>query len=264
MPKSINGMFVFSGLNAALKRVLIHFQARCLSRFRAAFISYKEIAEMPWVKLDDGFSEDKKVLQAGPLAMALHVAALCYCNRHLTDGLVPRAALPQLVNLKGLMYIKRTPNVHQLARRLVNVGLWERENRDYHIHDFLDYQPSRREIETRRKGLHQIRSEAGAGSKQNVHQMTSNLQPRPVPSRPVPSPSNYPPNPPKGGNNERPRKPRRQRSINDPEASERIMAAARAVQKAWPDFGMLRAARASGFDVNQGTQAEYEAKLAAG
>jgi hypothetical protein len=145
---------------------------------------------MTWVRLDDGFSENAKVLQAGPLAMALHVSALCYCNRHLTDGLVPRVALAQLVNLKGLACNKRTSNVHQLARRLVTAGLWERDDKDYRIHDFLDYQPSRREVQARREELRQIRSTAGAASGQSDIKRTSNVHQtcNPVPSRPVPVP----------------------------------------------------------------------------
>jgi hypothetical protein len=46
---------------------------------------------MPWVRLDEHFGEHPKVLAAGPLAGWLYVMGLGYCNRNLTDGLIPRA-----------------------------------------------------------------------------------------------------------------------------------------------------------------------------
>jgi len=154
---------------------------------------------MTWVKLDDGFAEHAKVLKAGPLAAWLHVSALCYANRHLTDGLIPQAALSQLMSMNGLSNKGRPVRVAGLAARLVRAGLWERDGGDYRIHDYLDYQPSRREVETRRAQLHQVRCTVGAqGGQQTRSKRTASVQPRPVPSRPVPNPT-PPPQPPPNG-----------------------------------------------------------------
>ena len=57
---------------------------------------------MAWVRLDENFAQHPKVVKAGPLGMAMHVAALCYCNQHLTDGVVPKQIARTLLDLTGL------------------------------------------------------------------------------------------------------------------------------------------------------------------
>ena len=47
-------------------------------------------------RLDDNFPDHPKVLAAGPLAKALYIDALCYCNRMLTNGWVPAAMATRL------------------------------------------------------------------------------------------------------------------------------------------------------------------------
>lgn len=53
---------------------------------------------MPWVRIDDGMPQHPKVAAAGPLAFALQIAGLCYCNRNLTDGFIPRAVARTLLD----------------------------------------------------------------------------------------------------------------------------------------------------------------------
>ena len=57
---------------------------------------------MTWVRLDDGFAQHPKLLSVGALGVAMQVAALCYCNRYLTDGFVPAAAVENLLNLDAI------------------------------------------------------------------------------------------------------------------------------------------------------------------
>ena len=94
----------------------------------------------PWVKLDDNFAEHPKLIKAGPRAGWLHVAALCYCSRQLTDGHIPETAL-RLLMAGGRV----------LADRLVEAGLWEPEGDGWHIHDYLDYQPSAAKVRAERQ-----------------------------------------------------------------------------------------------------------------
>jgi len=117
-----------------------------------------------WVRLDDSFSEHPKLSRAGPLGMAMQIAALCYANRNLTDGFVPRAVAPLLLNFDGL-YIA-FPDAASLqgleeplavswqavAESLVRAGLWEEEKGGYRIHDYLKYQPSRESVMRAREG----------------------------------------------------------------------------------------------------------------
>ena len=61
---------------------------------------------MVWVKLDDQFTENPKVVQAGPLASWLHVCGLVYCSRNLTDGFIPAMMVPRLTNFDHRCYYR--------------------------------------------------------------------------------------------------------------------------------------------------------------
>jgi hypothetical protein len=107
---------------------------------------------MPWVRLDEGFPEHPKVVAAGGDAAWLHVCALAYCNRMETDGIIPDGMIGRLCDRKRPL---------QLARRLVDVGLWHAVNGGYEIHDYLCYQPTRVEIAAERAAKHEARASAG-------------------------------------------------------------------------------------------------------
>lgn len=163
---------------------------------------------MAWVKLDDHFADHPKMAAAGPLAMLLHVKALCYCARYLTDGFVPDAIAMTLVSweLHGVAELgehgpddprclPRYPSNRELIEALVEVGAWElaseanREaNREangvgYVIHDYLEYQPSRAEVLAERAKISAARSAAGkvggaksAESRRNAAKQTRSKQ----------------------------------------------------------------------------------------
>jgi hypothetical protein len=135
---------------------------------------------MVWVRIDDQFAEDPKVVEVGPLGMALQVAALCYANRKLTDGHIPRSVARTLLDFE---VVTDDGKVHTIARTcgmtgddvtadwvidlLVEAGLWHLPWHDcsdcpqiekgYYIHDYLEYQPSRDEVEEK----HRQKVEAG-------------------------------------------------------------------------------------------------------
>jgi 5-methylcytosine-specific restriction endonuclease McrA len=98
-----------------------------------------------WFKIDDGFYDHNKVrkLRTDRNA-AVGVWGLCgaWSANHLTDGFIPDEI------------VERYDQKHRLARRLVAVGLWEREELDgesgYRFHDWSDWQPVRSEVEDRR------------------------------------------------------------------------------------------------------------------
>jgi hypothetical protein len=90
---------------------------------------------MAWVRIDDGFYQHPKVLKVGPLGLALQVAALCYANRHLTDGFIPAEIVPLLMAGAG-----------KVAPRMVEAGLWDRAAGGYQIHDYEAYQMLRSQV----------------------------------------------------------------------------------------------------------------------
>jgi hypothetical protein len=106
---------------------------------------------MTWVKLDEHFVDHPKVVTAGPLASWLFISGLCYANRLLTDGFIPEQFLDRLLVQNGA---KRQDPV-KLAHKLCEVELWKpatsHGQKGYQIHDFLKYQPSRKQVLQARK-----------------------------------------------------------------------------------------------------------------
>jgi len=94
---------------------------------------------MSWARLDDGFIDHPKMVGLRLELVGLWARGLGYCGRHLTDGAIRRAVLPQLTGLS-------LSRAARLADELVKAGLWENAGSDYLVHDYLDWNPSRREV----------------------------------------------------------------------------------------------------------------------
>jgi hypothetical protein len=113
---------------------------------------------MPWARLDDSFYDHPKTLAlAGrsPAAGFLHVRAITYCCKHLTDGFFPKSLVETLVPVQR-------DRDEQLAA-LIEIGLWYDRGEQYAIHDFQDYQPTKDEVaEKRRKDRERKRQERQA------------------------------------------------------------------------------------------------------
>ncbi len=150
-----------------------------------------------WVKLDDNFPHHEKLMAVSPEAAALHVGALCYAGRLLTDGRIPRSALPILWPA-----LTKTKHVLEpLASELVEAGLWECFEDGYQIHDFLDYNPSRanaaarraQKVDSGRKGgrksgeVRRKRIEARASTNRQARGSSKPQAPGEAPTRPDPT-----------------------------------------------------------------------------
>ncbi len=93
---------------------------------------------MSWVRMDDGAREHRKQLKAGAEACWLWSCGLMYAGRQKAhDGFIPSEMLTQL-------YPFRKPL--DLAAKLVEVGLWDKVEGGYHIHDYNEYQPTAEEV----------------------------------------------------------------------------------------------------------------------
>lgn len=110
---------------------------------------------MPWVRFDDQFPINRKVGALPDTAFRLHVEAVCWCARNLTDGVVSTTDLPQ---------VTRMGKPTRLVTHLVDRGLWHEAGHQcdsphcpppgpdgWVIHDYLEYQPSRAKVERERK-----------------------------------------------------------------------------------------------------------------
>lgn len=123
---------------------------------------------MTWSKFDDAAPKSPKARAAGNEAWGLWVGAVIYCNRHLTDGLVSVAALAMDCLPEPITLAK----AKKLAERLCDakaqpegVGLFERTATAgmYRVHDFLDWNLSKTEVESKRKADRDRKRSRGGG-----------------------------------------------------------------------------------------------------
>jgi hypothetical protein len=129
-----------------------------------------QVSVMTWVRIDDGFPEHPKMLGLSDAAFRLHIHALCYCARALTDGFIPVSWLANGKHRKA-------------AQSLVAAGLWHDAPDGFRIHDYLEYQPSRFDVQ-------QTRAEAAARMKRarevRANKLGSSAEVRITPSPPNP------------------------------------------------------------------------------
>ena len=84
---------------------------------------------MAWVRIHDGALTHPKIVGLPDKAFRLWVWGLCYCQMHLTDGVIP---------VQALIGPTRTAAVLVLAR------LWEAlETGGWRVHDYLEWNDSR-------------------------------------------------------------------------------------------------------------------------
>lgn len=145
---------------------------------------------MAWLKLDDGFAEHSKIEALSAQAFRLHVTALCMAARKLTDGVVTEK------DAKVCSVIAHSRPRH--VQELEAAGLWNRNENGWHINDYLEYNPSAKQVkEERRKAAERMRERRSGGEsspdvRPNVR--PNNQRTSPVrsgtPSRPVPKQQN--------------------------------------------------------------------------
>ena len=163
---------------------------------------------MAWTKLDDRFSEHPKVLAVGPLGMVVHVRAMGYVARNLTDGFIPSAIVSTFTAGFDSVAVRRaslevdSPASETMVdassvdwpRLLVDAGLWERARGGFRIHDHLEYNPRREQVEADRKATAQRVARWRAGRKTdgngtgNAVTNTGVTPPVTVPPYPSPTP----------------------------------------------------------------------------
>lgn len=99
---------------------------------------------MTWIKLDDGFVENPKVGALSDRAFRLHVAALCYAGKHLTNGVISTKTSEKLALLIDLRRRNR------ILTELEQAGLWLPIERGWEVKDYLQYNLSKEEVEAER------------------------------------------------------------------------------------------------------------------
>lgn len=100
---------------------------------------------MTWCKLDDQLHGHPKVKGAwyrSRASLGLHLMALSYCACYLTDGYVPDEFVQEKLPARS----ERSKAVEAL----VDWELWRSAEGGWRICDYLDYNPSRQEVEDAR------------------------------------------------------------------------------------------------------------------
>jgi hypothetical protein len=94
---------------------------------------------MSWSKIDDLLPHHQKIVGAGKdgdRVFGWYVAAICYAQRHYSDGIIRVADLPIILPGCG-----RPPA--KILTWLEQLGLWDRiEGGGWYIHDYLDWNES--------------------------------------------------------------------------------------------------------------------------
>jgi len=175
---------------------------------------------MTWIRIDDRYSEHPKIAAVGPLGIALWLAGLAYCNRHLTDGRIPWTVARSLVVWQFVCPEGRIETIGRTSGHdgndidneyviglLLRAGLWEEVLGAYLVHDYDQYQPSRIVVEERREAT-RSRVAAFRGRRCNsvtlpvTHAVTNGVV-TPTPNSQFPIPNSQlpdlPPEPPQGG-----------------------------------------------------------------
>jgi hypothetical protein len=97
-----------------------------------------------WVNLDDQMPEHPKVVTLSDGAFRLHISGIAYCNRFLTDGIIRAEVVARLVPRY------RRSHLDELLGGDRPLWLQVEPDAIYEIHDYLDWNKSRAEIEKRR------------------------------------------------------------------------------------------------------------------
>lgn len=95
---------------------------------------------MPWVNLDDDYAENPDNWELSDAAFRLHTAGICYGNKHLTDGEIPKTKVPTLV-----------PRFRQTALNELLAEHWIEKDRNYVIRNFLKWNRSKVQVESERE-----------------------------------------------------------------------------------------------------------------
>ena len=90
---------------------------------------------MPWAKVDDKLHGHPKAAKAGLEALGLHLLAMSHCAAYETEGHVAPEFTTRTAGKRA----------DALTDRLVESGLWELNGTGWVIHDWLEYNPTRKE-----------------------------------------------------------------------------------------------------------------------
>lgn len=111
-----------------------------------------------WVKIDDGFATHPKILAAGPLAALVQIRAICFASQNQTDGFIPASAVPLLIlgfdrlgvdegRIGDYASFGNQASDIDWPAVMIEYGLWDAREHGYYIHDYLEWNLSKKDRE---------------------------------------------------------------------------------------------------------------------
>lgn len=94
---------------------------------------------MAWFRVDDNFYDHPKVDELSLDAVGLWLLCGTYVAKQLTDGYIPERRVTRLGGNPGLV------------QELINAELWVEADGGYEFRNWSDYQPTKADVEARRK-----------------------------------------------------------------------------------------------------------------
>jgi len=100
---------------------------------------------MAWVRLDDNAMDHPKIVALSDGAFRLWVRGLTYCQRYLTDGLIPVSALRLF---PGSSRARIEELTHSNAG---GAALWEQVDGGVRVHDYVGWNESRATVQKKKQ-----------------------------------------------------------------------------------------------------------------
>jgi hypothetical protein len=131
---------------------------------------------MVWFKVDDGFYDHPKVIEAGNAAIGLWTRCGSWASKQLTDGFIPGAIVAQFGRRRD-------------AERLIDCDLWSAVEGGYQMHDFNDHNPTSEQVKRDRKAAAERQARARESRRESRRDYTRESRREshdPDPTRPDP------------------------------------------------------------------------------
>src|SRR4051812_11572342 len=101
---------------------------------------------MRYMRVEENAMDSPKFIAIGDHAWRLWCEGGTYCQKHLTDGLIPLKAL------RGFRYYSKSAVQELLAVNVPEKGpLWHLEGESVRVHDYLDWNDTREKVLANRK-----------------------------------------------------------------------------------------------------------------
>jgi hypothetical protein len=140
-----------------------------------------------WVRLDDRAHDNRKwkrLWLTNRGALALHALALSYCGAHETDGHVDAEMVTLLAPGKA--------DRNKLTTSLVDAGVWHPDGDGWRINDFLEYNPSRADLDEKRRKDSERKARGRRTQSEQTPPGHRDDSAGPVPTRPDPTETTTP------------------------------------------------------------------------